>query len=146
MRQDSQNCETRRKNETKKSKMRQDSQNCENQPPEPLPDKPSEVPHTIHTSSDLKDTTEEANCCVLEKFEENLKLYQIYLKIFDQKSQLLVPNPKMVTIQQLLEGMPEEKAEGAIKAFLGWLCTSKNVRCKYAAFASALRDNWELQS
>ncbi|AFZ61285.1 hypothetical protein H6G54_02640 [Anabaena cylindrica FACHB-243] len=151
MRQDSQNCETRRRNETKKSKMRQDSQNCENQTPEPAPSKASEVPHTIQTYSDLKDTTEAENCCVLNKFEERLKIYGIHLYIFDEKSKIknlagfgISPNPKMATIQKILKGMPAEKAERAIAAFLAWLPNAKNVRCKYAAFASSLRENWEV--
>ena len=144
MRQDSQNCETRRKNETKKSKMRQDSQNCENQPPEPAPSKASEVPHTIQTSSDLKDTTEAANCCVLEKFKDKLHFYQVYLEIYDQASNSVIPNPKIATIRKIIQGMPAERAERAIAAFLAWLPNAKNVRCKYAAFASSLRENWQI--
>ena len=126
------------------------SKNLENKPPEPLPDKPSEVPHTIHTSSDLKDTTEEANCCVLEKFEDRLKIYGIHLYIFDEKSEIknlagfgIAPNPKVAEIRKIIQGMPEERAERAIAAFLAWLPNAKNVRCKYAAFASSLRENWE---
>jgi hypothetical protein len=150
MRQDSQNCETRRKNETKKSKMRQDSQNCENQPPEPTPSKASEVPHTIQTKTDLTDTTEAENCCVLKKFEDRLKIHGIHLYIFNENSKTknlagygILPNPKMCAIRKIIEGMPPERAERAIAAFLAWLPNSKNIRCKYAAFATSLRQNWE---
>jgi hypothetical protein len=150
MRQDSQNCETRRKNETKKSKMRQDSQNCENQPPEPAPSKASEVPHTIQTKRDLTDTTEAENCCVLKKFEDRLKIHGIHLYVFNENSKTknlagygISPNPKMCAIRKIIEGMPPERAERAIAAFLAWLSNSKNIRCKYAAFATSLRQNWE---
>lgn len=150
MRQDSQNCETRRKNETKKSKMRQDSQNCENQPPEPAPSKASEVPHTIQTKRDLTDTTEAENCCVLKKFEDRLKIHGIHLYVFNENSKTknlagygISPNPKMRAIRKIIEGMPPERAERAIAAFLAWLPNSKNIRCKYAAFATSLRQNWE---
>jgi|688.fasta_scaffold99246_4 hypothetical protein len=150
MRQDSQNCETRRKNETKKSKMRQDSQNCENQPPEPAPSKASEVPHTIQTKRDLTDTTEAENCCVLKKFEDRLKIHGIHLYVFNENSKTknlagygISPNPKMCAIRKIIEGMPPERAERAIAAFLAWLPNSKNIRCKYAAFATSLRQNWE---
>jgi HTH domain len=105
----------------------------------------------IQTNSDLKDTTEqEPNCCVLEKFEDKLKVYGIHLYIFDEKSEKknlagfgISPNPKIATIQEIIKGMPEEKAERAIASFLAWLPTAKNVRCKYAALASSLRENWE---
>jgi hypothetical protein len=121
----------------------------------------------IKTNSDLKDTTErkvhrgeyppgelckkqEQNCCVLEKFEEKLKIYGIHLYIFDEKSEQknlagfgISPNPKIATIQEIIKGMPKEKAERAIAAFLAWLPTAKNVRCKYAALASSLRESWE---
>lgn len=150
MRQDSQNCETRRKNETKKSKMRQDSQNCENQPPEPVTSKASEVPHTIQTKTDLTDTTEAENCCVLNKFEDRLKTHGIHLYVFNENSKTknlagygISPNPKMCAIRKIIEGMPPERAERAIAAFLAWLPNSKNIRCKYAAFATSLRQNWE---
>jgi hypothetical protein len=109
-----------------------------------------QIPHTIHTYSDLKDTTEGGNCCVLEKFEERLKIHGIHLYIFDENSEVknlagfgIAPNPKVTEIQKIIKGMPPEKAERAIAAFLAWLPNAKNVRCKYAAFASSLRDNWE---
>ena len=119
------------------------SKNLENQPPEPAPSKASEVPHTIQTNSDLKDTTEEANCCVLEKFKDKLHFYQVYLEIYDQASNSVIPNPKIATIRKIIQGMPAERAERAIAAFLAWLPNAKNVRCKYAAFASSLRENWQ---
>jgi hypothetical protein len=104
----------------------------------------------IQTNSDLKDTTEEANCCVLEKFEDRLKIYGIHLYIFDEKSEQknlagfgISPNPKIATIREIIKGMPESKAERAIAAFLAWLPSAKNVRCKYAALASSLRESWE---
>ena len=112
-------------------------------PPEPAPSKASEVPHTIQTNSDLKNTTEAANCCVLEKFKDKLHFYQVYLEIYDQASNSVVPNPKIATIRKIIQGMPAERAERAIAAFLAWLPNAKNVRCKYAAFASSLRENWQ---
>ena len=112
-------------------------------PPEPAPSKASEVPHTIQTNSDLKNTTEAANCCVLEKFKDKLHFYQVYLEIYDQASNSVVPNPKIATIRKIIQGMPAERAERAIAAFLAWLPNSKNIRCKYAAFATSLRQNWE---
>lgn len=159
MRQDSQNCETRLKNETKKSKVRQNSQDCEKQSPEPLPDKPSEAPHTIHTYSDISDNTNKtcgvknsdfqeedqpSGVNVLLRFEQQLKIYQIYLSVFDQESGFLIPNPKIESIYKILEEMTPEKAESAIRAFLAWLSNAKNVRCKYAAFAASLRNQWEI--
>lgn len=123
--------------------MSQKRQSCPNESLEPLPDKPSEVPHTIQTNSDLKDTTEAANCCVLEKFKDKLHFYQVYLEIYDQASNSVIPNPKIATIRKIIQGMPVERAERAIAAFLAWLPNAKNVRCKYAAFASSLRENWQ---
>ena len=67
----------------------------------------------------------------------------MYLEIYDQASNSVVPNPKIATIRKLIKGMPAERAERAIAAFLAWLPNAKNVRCKYAAFASSLRENWE---
>ena len=110
---------------------------------EPAPSKASEVPHTIQTNSDLKNTTEAANCCVLEKFKDKLHFYQVYLEIYDQASNSVIPNPKIATIRKIIQGMPAERAERAIAAFLAWLPNAKNVRCKYAAFASSLRENWQ---
>jgi hypothetical protein len=145
-----QSCPEKDKVVPKKTKLSQKRQSCPNESSEPLPDKTSEVPHTIHISSDLKDTTEETNCCVLEKFEDRLKIYGIHLYIFDEKSEIknlagfgIAPNPKVSEIRKIIEGMPEERAERAIAAFLAWLPNAKNVRCKYAAFASSLRENWQ---
>ena len=129
-------------NELRDSRI--DSELSENRQPETLPDKDSGVAHTIHTVQTLKDTTkQETNCCVLEKFKEKLHFYSVYLEIYDQQSQGLIPNPKIATIRQIITQMPEEKAERAIAAFLSWLPTAKNVRCKYAALASSLRESWE---
>jgi hypothetical protein len=122
---------------------RKNSESSENQPSKPARSKASKVPHTIQTNSDLKDTTEAANCCVLEKFKDKLHFYQVYLEIYDQASNSVIPNPKIATIRKIIQGMPAERAERAIAAFLAWLPNAKNVRCKYAAFASSLRENWE---
>ncbi|MEA5578649.1 hypothetical protein [Anabaena sp. UHCC 0451] len=138
---------------------RKKSESSENQPPEPLPDKTSKVPHTIQTNSDISNTTDQdcgvenfdfqeeeqpSGVNVLLEFEEQLKIYQIYLSVFDQESGLLIPNPKVESIYQIIEGMSPEKAESSIRAFLAWLSTAKNVRCKYAAFAASLRNQWEI--
>jgi len=149
MRRDSQNCETRRKNETKKSEMRRDSQNCESQLSKPLTNKDSDSPHTIQIPQTITDATEEG-CCALEKFRDKLAIYGIHLDVHDPESTRknaagygISLNPKMAGIKQVLQGMPLEKAERAIASFLAWLSTAQNVRCKYAAFASSLRENWE---
>jgi hypothetical protein len=157
MRLDSQSCETRLKNETRVSKMRLDSQSCENQLSKPLSNKDSDSPQTIQTIQTITDTTEKG-CCALEKFRDKLAIYGIHLDLHDPESPRknaaghgISPNPKMAGIKQILQGMPVEKAERAIAkrcckqftAFLAWLSTAKNVRCKYAAFASSLRENWE---
>ncbi|MDM3853851.1 MAG: hypothetical protein PT120_02725 [Aphanizomenon gracile PMC649.10] len=138
-----QSCPEKDKVVPKKTKLSRKRQSCPNESLEPLPDKPSEVPHTIQTNSDLKDTTEAANCCVLEKFKDKLHFYQVYLEIYDQASNSVIPNPKIATIRKIIQGMPAERAERAIAAFLAWLPNAKNVRCKYAAFASSLRENWQ---
>ena len=137
------------KNETTVSKMRRDSQNCENQLSKPLPNKDYDSPHTIQISQTITDATEEG-CCALEKFRDKLAIYDIHLDVHDPKSSRknaagygISLNPKMAGIKQVLQGMPLEKAERAIAAFLVWLSTAQNVRCKYAAFASSLRENWE---
>jgi len=160
-----QSCPEKDKVVPKKTKLSQKKQSCPNQPPEPLPDKDSELLHTIQINSDLTNTTEEANCCVSEKFEEKetdslpseaietnvlekfrdkLHYYQVYLEIYDQASQSVIPNPKIATIRKIIQGMPPDKAERAIATFLAWLKNAKNVRDKYAAFASSLRENWEV--
>ena len=139
---DNPECVTESQNELRDFRI--DSEISENRQLEPLPDKGSEITHTIHTVQTLKNTTEQKpNCCVLEKFKEKLHFYSVYLETYDQESQGLVPNPKIATIRGIIKEMPEEKAERAIAAFLAWLPTAKNVRCKYAAFASSLRENWE---
>jgi hypothetical protein len=129
---------------------RKNSESSENQPPEPATSKASEVPQTIQTKTDLTDTTEAENCCVLKKFEDRLKIHGIHLYVFNENSKTknlagygISPNPKMCAIRKIIEGMPPERAERAIAAFLAWLSNSKNIRCKYAAFATSLRQNWE---
>jgi hypothetical protein len=147
------------KPESRTEKPNQESEKTNNQPPEPLPDKPSEVPHTIQTYSDSSDNTDQdcgvensdfqkedqaSGINVLLQFEQQLKIYQIYLSVFDQESGLLIPNPKIESIYSILEEMSPEKAESAIRAFLAWLSTAKNIRCRYAAFAASLRNQWEI--
>jgi hypothetical protein len=129
---------------------RKNSESSENQPPEPATSKASEVPQIIQTKTDLTDTTEAENCCVLKKFEDRLKIHGIHLYVFNENSKTknlagygISPNPKMCAIRKIIEGMPPERAERAIAAFLAWLSNSKNIRCKYAAFATSLRQNWE---
>jgi hypothetical protein len=129
---------------------RKNSESSENQPPEPATSKASEVPQTIQTKTDLTDTTEAENCCVLKKFEDRLKIHGIHLYVFNENSKTknlagygISPNPKMCAIRKIIEGMPPERAERVIAAFLAWLPNSKNIRCKYAAFATSLRQNWE---
>jgi hypothetical protein len=140
---DSDNPEKITESQKKLRNPRKNSESSENQPSKPARSKASKVPHTIQTNSDLKDTTEAANCCVLEKFKDKLHFYQVYLEIYDQASNSVIPNPKIATIRKIIQGMPAERAERAIAAFLAWLPNAKNVRCKYAAFASSLRENWE---
>jgi DNA-binding Lrp family transcriptional regulator len=145
-----QSCPQKDKVVPKKTKLSETGQSCPNQPPEPSPSKAFEVPHTIHTYSDLKNTTEDTNCGVLKKFEEKLRYCGIHLYVFDENSEIknyagngISPNPLMKGIREILKGMEEEEAERAIATFLTWLSTAKNVRCKYAAFASALRSKWK---
>ena len=129
---------------------RKNSESSENQPSKPARSKASEVPHTIQTKTDLTDTTEAENCCLLKKFEDRLKVHGIHLYVFSENSKTknlagygISPNPKMCAIRKIIQGMPAERAERAIAAFLAWLPNSKNIRCKYAAFATSLRQNWE---
>jgi hypothetical protein len=147
---DSESSEKILESQKKLRNPRKNSESSENQPSKPARSKASEVPHTIQTKTDLTDTTEAENCCVLKKFEDRLKVHGIHLYVFSENSKTknlagygISPNPKMCAIRKIIQGMPAERAERAIAAFLAWLPNSKNIRCKYAAFATSLRQNWE---
>lgn len=79
---------------------------------------------------------------ILESLRDKLKVYGIYLEVFDSQSQKIIPNPKMEGIKKLIKGMEFERAERAILAYLAWLKDARSVNDKYAALASSLRKNW----
>lgn len=79
---------------------------------------------------------------ILESLRDKLKVYGIYLEIYDNNTQRIIPNPKMEGIKKLVNGMEFERAERAILAYLAWLKDARSVNDKYAALASSLRKNW----
>jgi hypothetical protein len=104
---------------------------------EDQPDSEFQNSKTNKTYSDQKDTT---SAGILKKFEDKLKLYGLYLKIW--RDEELIDNPRLAPILKALAKIPRSVAESSIQAFLTWIRNAKNVEDKYKALEVALVRRW----
>jgi hypothetical protein len=78
---------------------------------------------------------------ILERYEQQLKLYGIYRHTWQDDK--LVDNPKLKPILTALAHIPRSRAERIIQAFLKWIRTAKNVEDRYKAMEVAISKGWE---
>ena len=77
---------------------------------------------------------------VFAKYEGKLKLYGIYLTVW-QGSQR-IPNPKLKNAIALSQKLSCDKLERILNAFLVWARETKDVRDIYAALTASISRNW----
>jgi len=103
--------------------------------PEPKP-----IPESSISSSNTSQISTATENELLTKYEEQLKLYGIYLGIWQGNS--IIPNPRLEPVLHALNRRNSGAAERAIQAFLKWIRNAKNIESPYPLLANAINHSW----